>query len=108
MARALGDIEIAQPKVPIVANVLAAAATDPSVIRSLLVDQMAGRVRWRASVDWMAGHGVTEFWELGAGKALSGMIRRTTRDASTLAVGTAREVAEAAASRRDACKTGNN
>ena len=99
MAQALGDIEIAHPKVPVVANVLAAEATDPSVIRSLLVDQVAGRVRWRSSVEWMAKHGVTEFWELGAGKALAGMIRRTVRDATTRAVGTAGEVAEAAASR---------
>ena len=99
MAQALGDVEIARPRVPVVANVLAADAAEPSVIRSLLVDQVAGRVRWRASVEWMAGHGVTEFWELGAGKALSGMIRRTAREAGTRAVGTAREVAEAAASR---------
>ena len=99
MAQALGDVEIAQPKVPVVANVLAAQAMDPTLIRSLLVDQVAGRVRWRASVEWMAERGVTEFWELGAGKALSGMIRRTARDATTRAVGTAREVAEAAASR---------
>ena len=108
MARALGDIEIAEPRVPVVANVLAAEATDPSVIRSLLVDQVAGRVRWRASVEWMAGHGVQEFWELGAGRALSGMIRRTSRDANTRAIGTASEVAEAATSRQNACKAGSN
>ncbi len=99
MAQALGDIEIAQPRVPVVANVLATAATDPSLIRSLLVGQVAGRVRWRESVEWMAEHGVTEFWELGAGKALAGMIRRTVRNATTRAVGTASDVAEAVASR---------
>ncbi len=102
MEQALGAVEITQPRVPVVANVRAAGVTDPTLIRSLLVSQVAGRVRWRASVEWMAGRGVTEFWELGVGRALSGMIRRTVRDAKTRAVGTAGEVAEAAASRQDA------
>ena len=98
MARALDEVEIAAPKVPVVANVLAAAVSNPTLIRSLLVDQVSGRVRWRTSVEWMAAHGVTEFWEVGAGKALSGMIRRIAKDAVTRQVGTAAEVAEAAAS----------
>lgn len=98
MARALDEVEIAAPKVPVVANVLAAAVSNPTLIRSLLVDQVSGRVRWRTSVEWMAAHGVTEFWEVGAGKALSGMIRRIAKEAVTRQVGTAAEVAEAAAS----------
>ena len=99
MARALGDVDIEAPKVPVVANVLAAGVTNPSLIRSLLVDQVSGRVRWRTSVEWMVQAGVTEFWEVGAGKALSGMIRRIGREAGTRTVGTAAEVAEAVASR---------
>ena len=82
------------------ANVLAAGVHNASLIRSLLVDQVSGRVRWRTSVEWMVHHGVTEFWEVGAGKALSGMIRRIAKDAATRTVGTAAEVAEAAASVR--------
>ncbi|MEM9971905.1 MAG: ACP S-malonyltransferase, partial [Pseudomonadota bacterium] len=92
MAQALSEVDIAEPKVPVVANVLAASATNPALIRSLLVDQVAGRVRWRASVEWMAEHGVTEFWEIGAGKALTGMIRRIAKEAETRAVGTSADV----------------
>lgn len=98
MARALNDVDIDEPKVPVVANVLAAGVHNASLIRSLLVDQVPGRVRWRTSVEWMVEHGVDTFWEVGAGKALSGMIRRIAKDAETRTVGTAAEVAEAAAS----------
>lgn len=99
MAQALTDVDIAEPKVPVVANVSAEAVQDPSVIRSLLVDQVAGRVRWRTSVEWMAEHGVDQFWEVGAGKALTGMIRRIAKEAETRAVGAAADVSEAVASR---------
>lgn len=99
MAQALEDVDIAEPSVPVVANVVASGVTNPATIRSLLVDQVAGRVRWRASVEWMAHEGVDEFWELGAGKALSGMIRRIAKDATSRAVGTAADVKDAAASR---------
>lgn len=96
MASALADVSINAPSVPVVANVRAEAVTDPDLIRSLLVEQVAGRVRWSSSVEWMAGQGVNAFWELGAGKALSGMIRRIAKEAETRAVGTASDVAEAA------------
>ena len=69
----------------VVANVRAEAVSDPEVIRQLLVEQVTGSVRWRESVLWMAGAGVTEFWEIGAGKALSGMIKRTAAGAVTRA-----------------------
>ena len=98
MAQALDAVEIAAPKVPVVANVLASEVQDASVIRSLLVDQVASKVRWRASVEWMANEGVTEFWEVGAGKALSGMIRRIAKEAAMRQVGTAAGVADAVAS----------
>ncbi|MCT8160108.1 ACP S-malonyltransferase [Pseudoruegeria sp. SHC-113] len=92
MAAALDDVEIAAPKVPLVANVRANAVDDPAVIRSLLVEQVTGSVRWRESVAFMGAQGVTEIWEIGAGKALSGMIRRIDREIATRAVGTPEDV----------------
>lgn len=97
MALALEAVDIQAPRVPVVANVRATAVSDPAEIRSLLVEQVAGRVRWSSSVAWMADQGVTRFWEVGAGKALTGMIRRIAKEAETRAVGTAAGVAEAAA-----------
>ena len=87
MAEALDDVEIREPAVPVVANVIASDVTDPAAIRSLLVQQVTGSVRWRESVAWMAAKGVTEAWEIGAGKALSGMIRRIAPDMATRAIG---------------------
>ena len=96
MAEELSRVDIEPPKVPLVANVRAAPITDPSTIRSLLVEQVTGVVRWRESVAFMAGEGVDEFWEIGAGKALSGMIRRIVRGAATRQAGTPEEVKAAA------------
>jgi [acyl-carrier-protein] S-malonyltransferase len=96
MRAALDAVAITAPQVPLVANVRAAAVTEPGEIRALLVEQVTGRVRWRESVAWMAGQGVSEFWEIGAGKALSGMVRRIAREAETRAVGTPEEVRAAA------------
>ncbi|NNK78514.1 MAG: ACP S-malonyltransferase [Litoreibacter sp.] len=96
MNEALGAVEIVTPKVPVVSNVRAAATDDPDVIRSLLVEQVTGSVRWRESVAYMGAQGVTEIWEIGAGKALSGMVRRIDRALATRAVGAAADVAAAA------------
>ena len=87
MAEALDNVEILTPKVPLVANVVAHDINDPAEIRNLLVQQVTGSVRWRESVSWMVAQGVTEFWEIGAGKALSGMIRRIEKSAECRAVG---------------------
>ena len=92
MAEALAGVNIAAPCVPIVVNVRAEAVTEPDRIRALLIAQVTGSVRWRESVLWMEGAGVTEFWEIGAGKALSGMIRRTASGAVTRAIGTPEDV----------------
>jgi [acyl-carrier-protein] S-malonyltransferase len=92
MAEALAGVRICAPAVPLVANVTAAAVRDPDEIRKLLVAQVTGRVRWRESVAWMVAEGVTEMVEVGAGKALSGMIRRIAKDVGTRAVGTPAEV----------------
>ena len=93
MAAALADVAIATPVVPLVANVRAQAVSDPDVIRQLLVEQVTGSVRWRESVAWMAGQGVDEIWEIGAGKALSGMIRRIAKDVTCRTVGTPEDIA---------------
>ena len=77
---------------PVVVNVRAEAVSEPDRIRDLLVAQVTGSVRWRESVLWMEGAGVTEFWEIGAGKALSGMIKRIAKEAVTRAVGTPEDV----------------
>lgn len=93
MAAALAEVKIEAPRVPLVANVRAEAVEAPEVIRALLVQQVTGSVRWRESVLWMGRQGVTGFWEIGAGKALSGMIKRTLEGAETRAIGTPEEIA---------------
>ena len=97
MASALEGVEITAPNVPLVANVAATAVTDPAEIRSLLVAQVTGSVRWRESVGYMAAQGVTEIWEIGAGKALSGMIRRVDKSIATKSVGTPDDITAAVA-----------
>jgi len=84
MAEALAAAELKPPLVPVVANVTAAAVSDPETIRSLLVDQVTSMVRWRESVLYMGEHGVETIVELGAGKVLSGLARRINRDLKTL------------------------
>ena len=96
MAAALADVVVNTPAVPVVANVRAEAVDDPTLIRALLVEQVTGLVRWRESVSWMSSQGVTEAWEIGAGKALSGMIRRIDKEMATKAIGTPDDVAAAA------------
>lgn len=93
MAEALSHVDIAAPRVPLVANVSAADVHTPMIIRNLLVDQVTGSVRWRESVLFMAAHGVTEVLEIGAGKALSGMVRRIDRSIAVGNVGTPEDMA---------------
>ena len=97
MAAALSGVTLLAPRVPLVANVRADAVTDPETIRALLVAQVTGSVRWRESVLWMESRGVTEAWEIGAGKALSGMIKRIAPGISTRAIGLPADVAAALA-----------
>jgi [acyl-carrier-protein] S-malonyltransferase len=92
MAEALAEVEIAAPAVPLVGNVTARPETDPAAIRENLVAQVTGRVRWRESVAAMATNGVTETWEIGAGKALSGMVRRIDKTMAARSVGSAEDV----------------
>jgi [acyl-carrier-protein] S-malonyltransferase len=82
MAGALADAAIVTPRTPLVANITARPTNDPETIRALLVEQVTGRVRWRESVLWLANEGgVTRFAEAGAGKVLSGMVKRIAPDA---------------------------
>ena len=97
MAEALAQVDIKSPAVPLIANVRAEAITDPILIRNLLVEQVTCSVRWRESVEYMAAHGVTEVWEIGAGKALSGMVRRIAKEIECRAIGTPEDVAAAKA-----------
>ncbi|SNS43187.1 ACP S-malonyltransferase [Tropicimonas sediminicola] len=97
MAEALAQVDIKAPKVPVVANVRAEAVQDPAEIRALLVEQVTHSVRWRESIQWMAGQGVDEIWEIGAGKALSGMVRRIEKSVAVRAIGAPKDVAEAVA-----------
>ena len=100
MANALDDVDIEPPAVPVISNVYAYGETDPAQIRTLLVKQVTAPVRWRESVMHMGEQGVTETWEIGAGRALTGMIRRVNRDMATRTVATPDEVRAAAASLR--------
>ena len=86
MADALANTEIAEPEIPLVSNVTATATRDPARIRMNLVEQVTGSVRWRESVMWMADQGVRQFVEVGAGKVLTGLTRRISRDLSGLSV----------------------
>ena len=79
MEKALADVAIQAPLVPLYANVTAAPVADPATIRTLLVEQVTGMVRWRESVAAMGEAGVTDFVELG-GKVLAGMVKRITPD----------------------------
>ena len=93
MAGALADVAMNAPAVPVVANVVAEAVADPEQIRKLLIEQVTGQVRWMSSVEWMGAQGVTEVWEIGAGKALSGMIRRINKEITCVNIGTAADAA---------------
>jgi [acyl-carrier-protein] S-malonyltransferase len=87
MAEALAGVSIRRPAAPLVSNVLASAITDPDEIRRRLIEQVTGTVRWRESVAYMAGHGVNRFFELGAGKVLSGLVKRIAEGAVGVSVG---------------------
>jgi len=95
MAKALSEVTVNRPVVPLVSNVLAAPISDPEEIRKRLVEQVTGTVRWRESVAYMAGQGVTHFLEIGAGKVLSGLVKRIADGAVGVAVGGPNDIAAA-------------
>ena len=102
MEVALSGSTVMTPRVPLVANVRASPVTDPAEIVRLLVEQVTGTVRWRESVIYMAGAGVTRMVEIGAGKVLCGLVKRIDKSVSTSAVGTAEDVAAFIAARNAA------
>jgi [acyl-carrier-protein] S-malonyltransferase len=93
MAEALSKVSIRKPVVPLVANVKAGFVSDPAEIAELLVKQVTGTVRWRESVQFMAGEGVIRFVEVGAGKVLNGLVKRIAEGVTATAVGSPADIA---------------
>ena len=100
MAEALAKTTIKPPVVPVVANVLAKPISDPAEIVRRLVEQVTGTVRWRECVAFMAGAGVTQFYEVGSGKVLTGLLKRIADGATGTSVGTPDDVAAFKATRQ--------
>lgn len=99
MAEALAKVAVKAPVVPVVANVLAAPISEPADIVRRLVEQVTGTVRWRECVSFMAGAGVTTFYEIGSGKVLTGLVKRIADGASGIAVGSPDDIAAFKAAR---------
>lgn len=92
MALALAGVTMTAPSVALVANVTASRVADADTIRGLLVEQVTGMVRWRESVLYMEAQGVTDYVEVGAGKALAGMVKRIAKEPQIASVGTPADV----------------
>ena len=92
MAEALAHVKVHKPIVPVVANVLAHAISDPDEIKMSLIAQVVGTVRWRECVAYMAAHGITDFYEIGSGKVLAGLVKRTATTANASSVGTPADI----------------
>lgn len=93
MAKALSDTAFAAPSLPVICNVLASAEDKPEALRDNLITQVTGRVRWRESLEYMEQNGVTRFIELGTGKVLSGLVKRTLKDVEIISIETADDIA---------------
>jgi [acyl-carrier-protein] S-malonyltransferase len=102
MAEALARVTVRRPVVPLVANVMAKPVSEPATIIDGLVAQVTGTVRWRESVEFMAGAGVRTFYEVGAGKVLTGLVKRIAAGAAGVAIGAPADVAAFIASRTQA------
>ena len=87
MAEALSHVKVHKPVVPVVANVVAHAISDPEEIKKCLVEQVVGTVRWRECVAYMAAHGISDFYEIGSGKVLAGLVKRTATTANAMSIG---------------------
>jgi [acyl-carrier-protein] S-malonyltransferase len=97
MQEALAKVTMGKPVVPVVANVTAQAAEDPAQIRAQLVAQVTGTVRWRECMGYMAANGVKLFCEAGAGKVLTGLVKRNAPEAFGIAIGTPADLIAAVA-----------
>jgi len=100
MAEALAKVEIKPPSVPVIANVVAQAISDPGEIRKRLVEQVTGTVRWRECVLRMAEDGVTHVYEIGSGKVLAGLAKRIAPTLNAVSVGTPQDIEAALSSLR--------
>jgi len=92
MAEALAKVRVNAPAVPVVANVLAAAISDPEEIKKRLVEQVTGTVRWRECVGYMTANGVTDIYEIGTGKVLAGLAKRIENSLNAISVGTPADI----------------
>lgn len=92
MREALANVSANSPVVPVVANVLAAPVSDAEKIKSLLVEQVTGQVRWRETVEWFAANDVTTLYEIGSGKVLTGLARRIDKSVNGIAVNSAADI----------------
>lgn len=97
MAEALARVEIKAPAVPVVANVLASPISEPAEIRKRLVEQVTGTVRWRECMLYMTGNGITDFYEIGSGKVLAGLVKRIEKSANATSIGAPADVEAAIA-----------
>ncbi|MCH9807331.1 MAG: ACP S-malonyltransferase [Alphaproteobacteria bacterium] len=93
MAEALAGVEVKAPVVPVIANVLAGPVTEPAEIRQRLVEQVVGTVRWRESVLYMTANGITDVYEIGSGKVLAGLVKRTDKSLNSASIGTPEDIA---------------
>lgn len=98
MAKALNDVNANNAEIPLVANVLASGITDKAEIIKHLIEQVTGSVRWRESVAYLKANGVTDVVELGAGKVLSGIVKRCDKEINAVSVGSPAEIEELAKS----------
>jgi [acyl-carrier-protein] S-malonyltransferase len=92
MADALAKVQVNVPAVPVVANVLAKPITDPDEIRKRLVEQVTGTVRWRECVQFLAANGITQIYEIGAGRVLSGLAGRIDKSLKATPVGSPADI----------------
>jgi [acyl-carrier-protein] S-malonyltransferase len=92
MAKALSAVTVNAPSVPVVANVLAQAISDPAEIKKRLVEQVTGTVRWRECVTYMTANGVTHFYEIGAGKVLAGLAKRIDPNVAAASIGSPADI----------------
>lgn len=95
MAEALAKVEMNAPTAPVISNVLASAISDPQEIRRRLVEQVTGTVRWRESVEYMARNGITQVFEIGHGKVLSGLVGRIDKSVAAASISSPADIASA-------------
>lgn len=92
MAEALANVSVKTPVVPVIANVLAAPISDPAEIKKRLIEQVTGTVRWRECVLAMSAAGVTDLYEIGSGKVLTGLAGRIDKALKAQAIGTPADI----------------